>query len=65
MNTATDKKSLLALQRGERLSSAELMLLTRKGLIQVDDARNMDSLRGIHEFTFIAFTARGKKVLEG
>jgi hypothetical protein len=64
MQTTTDKKSLLALQRGDRLSNAELALLARKGLIQVDDVTNMDSPPGAREYKFTFFTERGRRLLE-
>ena len=60
----TDKRSLLALQRGERLSNAELLLLARKGLIQIDDVTNMDSPPGEREHKFTSFTERGRRLLE-
>jgi hypothetical protein len=64
MQTATDRKSLLALQRGERLSNAELLLLARKGLIQIGDVRNMDLPPGPREYIFTGFTDRGRRLLE-
>jgi hypothetical protein len=61
----TDRKSLLALQKGDRLSKAELALLCRKGLIDVDEVKNNDLPAGQREYIFTSFTKRGKRMLEG
>lgn len=60
-----DKQLLERLDRGERLSSANLVDLRAKGLIKIRDVTSHSSPPGEKEYLFISFTSEGERVLKG
>jgi hypothetical protein len=62
----TDKELLQVLADGKPLSNTALAILSRKGLIKVDDVTNSDTQPGQRDLMFTGIiTERGRRVLEG
>jgi len=60
----TDRDVLQGLQRGEQFGSEILEHLSRKGLIEVQDASHMGTPAGQRDLLFTFFTDEGRKMLE-
>ena len=62
---AADKEALQPLRWGRRFGNATLALLSRSGLVNVDDVTTLGSPPDERGYLFICFAERGRIVLEG